>query len=240
MLQNLLNFFLQSACALCERSTAGLFCPTCEKQLKACQFEHPTQFWQGSSPFFAWGAYRDGLKRTIAHLKYDNQPQLAYPLGQWLAQSWLETDLSRSKLTVVPIPLHPDKQQQRGFNQAELIAQSFCEFTGYPLRHGLERVRSTEAMFGLSADRRAANLAQAFDLGKQFRRDRPAHPVLLIDDIYTTGATIKAATQTLHRYGIRVRGVAVVAKPQLWKEKGGGRKEKGGGRREEGGKYDSA
>ncbi|MBC6474997.1 MAG: hypothetical protein GDA48_21150 [Hormoscilla sp. GM102CHS1] len=57
---------------------------------------------------------------------------------------------SQVKPVVVPIPLHADKRLARGFNQAELLAESFCQYTGLPLnRQGLERVRATEALFGL-------------------------------------------------------------------------------------------
>ncbi|NJR49293.1 MAG: ComF family protein [Leptolyngbyaceae cyanobacterium CSU_1_3] len=218
LLKEVCSLFLQATCPLCERPTLGEFCPTCEQQIQKCQFKNPAQFWQAQPAVFAWGAYQDALKRTIAHLKYDNQPALAEPLGQWLAQSWLAADLSRSRLIVVPIPMHPTKQQQRGYNQADLIAQSFCKFTGYPLRvRGLERLRSTEALFGQSAGQRSQSLAQAFGLGKEFRRDRPSAPVLLLDDIYTTGATVRSAIQTLRQAGITVHGVAVVAKPERWK-----------------------
>jgi ComF family protein len=215
LFKNICNLFLQSSCPLCQRSTSKAICDTCERQLKQNQLGNPAEFWQGQPALFAWGWYGGILKRTIAHLKYDPQPELARPLGQWLAQAWIESGVSRSPFTVVPIPLHADKQQQRGFNQAELLAQSFCQWTGYPLQaNGLERIRSTEAQFTLSASQREQNLSQAFSLGKAFQHRRPSSPVLLLDDIYTTGATIRAATQTLHRHGIRVRGVLAIAKTQ--------------------------
>jgi ComF family protein len=113
---------------------------------------------------------------------------------------------------VVPIPLHPTKLQQRGYNQAELIAQSFCEITGYKQQlFGLERVQATEAQFGLSAQEREQNLADAFAIGKSFHKQLPTSPVLLLDDIYTTGSTVSSAAQTLRRQGIRVYGVVAIA-----------------------------
>ena len=114
--------------------------------------------------------------------------------------------------------MHGEKQKQRGYNQAGLIAQSFCQFTGHSMQvNGLERVRSTEAQFNLSAAQREQNLLQAFKIGRAFQKKKPHCPVLLLDDIYTTGATIRATTQVLHQQGIRVRGVAIVAKARLWK-----------------------
>jgi ComF family protein len=154
------------------------------------------------------------LKRAIAALKYENQPQIARPLGQWLAQAWLNSQLA-STVIVVPIPLHADKQKQRGYNQAALLAQSFCKITGLHLQQmGLERIRVTEAQFGLSALEREKNLAMAFKLGSGFRRQVPDKPILLLDDIYTTGATARSAVQTLQKLGIPVYGLVASATSQ--------------------------
>jgi ComF family protein len=131
-----------------------------------------------------------------------------------LGQAWLKSPAATrtKKLTVVPIPLHPTKLQQRGFNQAELITRSFCEFTGYkeqPL--GLERVRETKAQFGLSRQEREQNLTDAFVVSKSLLKHPSALPVLLVDDIYTTGATVRSAAQTLRRQGIEVYGLVAIA-----------------------------
>jgi ComF family protein len=159
-----------------------------------------------------WGNYGGAVKRAIAALKYENQPQIGYVLGEWLGESWLlHSPQPQKQLLVVPIPMHPKKQKQRGFNQAALIAEGFCNVTGYKLKvNGLERIKETEAQFSLSAVQRQENLANAFILGKDLRR-HPNIPILLLDDIYTTGATVKAAVQTLEQHQITVLGVAAVA-----------------------------
>lgn len=216
-LKSCLNLFLYSTCPLCGRSAAQDFCTSCQQQIQRCQLADPTQFWQGQPPVFPWGLYEGVLKRATSALKYDNQHQLAYPLGQWLAQAWLSSQVSsRTKLVVVPIPLHQAKQQQRGYNQAALLAQGFCSFTGLPLQcEGLKRVRKTQAQFGLPISEREQNLAQAFCLGSNFLRNHPSHPILLLDDIYTTGATARAATQALQQFGIEVYGLVTVAKTKF-------------------------
>ncbi len=206
----LLNLFLESNCPLCQRPTSKEFCQDCVRQLQRCQLPHPS--WQGQLPVFAWGVYGGTLKRAIAALKYENQPQLARPLGHWLAEAWLNSQLASTQLIVVPIPLHPKKQKQRGFNQAALLAESFCEITGLKLQHkGLERTLETTAQFGLSVSEREKNLAMAFQVGSEFRRHRPKHSVLLLDDIYTTGATAHSAAQTLQQQGIAVGGMVAIA-----------------------------
>jgi ComF family protein len=160
------------------------------------------------------------LRRAIATLKYNNQPQIAYPLGQWMGQGWLDAtklrpSRSTSKTTVVvPIPMHPAKQRKRGYNQAELLAQGFCQVTGLALQaHGLERIKETDAQFSLSADDRAKNLADAFTVSRELRR-RSSLSVLILDDIYTTGATVKSAIQAFQQQHILVAGLVVLARTQ--------------------------
>ncbi|MFN6567836.1 ComF family protein [Dendronalium sp. ChiSLP03b] len=213
MLKGLLNLFLQSNCPLCQRSTYDELCQYCARQLQSCHHKDPSCLWQDPIPIFGWGVYGGTLKRAIAVMKYENQPQMARPLGQLLGEAWLLNSPNRDKrLVVVPIPLHASKQKQRGYNQAALIAQSFCQTTGQKLKlNGLERVRETKAQFGLSASERENNLVEAFAVGPELRDRRLDAPVLLVDDIYTTGATAFAAVQTLRQRGIAVLGLAAVA-----------------------------
>jgi ComF family protein len=202
----LLNLFLKSNCPLCQRPTGELICTYCQKQIQACQFQNPAEFWRGDFPLFAWGTYQGTVKRSIAAFKYENQPELARPLGTWLGKAWQQSPPIRGKLAIVPIPMHPEKQKQRGFNQAELLAESFCRLTGHKLRSTiLSRVKATAAQFSLSAQAREQNLQGAFQVttsGQKF-----PEPVLLLDDIYTTGATARSAKAVLEAAGIPVVGI---------------------------------
>lgn len=215
LVKSFLNLFLKSNCPLCQRPAAGEFCPYCHKQLQRCQLTDPGRFWHSEQRVFVWGEYGGALKRAIAALKYDGNPQLAKPLGGWLAEAWLSfPELAIDNLTVVPIPLHQEKLKERGFNQAELLAESFCELTGLPLqRHGLERVKNTQALFALTPQQRQAEMKNALSLGKDFRRRRPRDRVLLVDDIYTSGTTVKSAIKILKLSGISVYGTVALATP---------------------------
>lgn len=215
-----LSLFVESACPLCQRSTPQTFCLDCHRQLQRCQVAPIGWSKAGDLSVFSWGHYEGGLKRAIAQLKYHNQPHLAEPLGQWMAQAWQQTNRGTGAI-VVPIPMHDHKKQQRGFNQAELLAKNFCALTRLPLEvNGLERIRATEAQFGLSQSERQQNLKDAFCLGPSFLNRRPTKPVLLLDDIYTTGTTVQSAAQTLQKQGIQVQGVVVLAKTGFEKKEG--------------------
>lgn len=211
-LQQFLPFLFQQPCPLCRRLSAAELCQDCWQQVQACQVTNPIAFWQSQPRVFAWGSYGGTLKRAITALKYQRQPRLAEPLGRGLAEAWLRARVAEStSLIVVPIPLHGDKLKLRSYNQAELIAINFCRITNLPLQQGLDRTRITSAQAKLSQADRLNNLKGAFSLGKSFLKHPPRYPVLLVDDIYTTGATANSAILTLRKAGIPVYGVATVA-----------------------------
>lgn len=213
MWQELLSVFLKSRCPLCDRTTEKTICTYCQNKLKSYQLEKSDRFWRDNLPLFAWGKYDGQLKQAIAKLKYDGQPEIGRVLGRWLGQAWLNSSvLKPQKITVIPIPLHREKLRTRGFNQAEMIARGFCQETGYSLQaNGLIRQRNTKAMFELKPSQRAKNLQNAFAIGKNI----PRSSILLLDDIYTAGTTVKEATKVLRQHRIQVYGVVVTAKTSL-------------------------
>lgn len=117
------------------------------------------------------------------------------------------------KLTVVPIPMHPEKQKKRGFNQAELIAKGFCDVTNMPYQPELlRRIKNTKPQIETkSKEERLENLSSAFVSPSQ----KTKYPILLIDDIYTTGATIGEAIKTLSANNLKVAAILVLARTAL-------------------------
>lgn len=215
MLKSLLSLFLQANCPLCDRPVNdGDICPYCQQQLIGCQRKDFCEFWSKNLPLFIWGNYSGQLKQAIAKLKYENRPEIGKLMGFWLAESWLKSSLigKTKNLQVVPIPLHPNRQRQRGFNQAEIIAKNFCQLTGYKLQScGLQRIRDTQHMFILKPTEREKNIKNAFILGKDLLNSRSSSPVLLLDDIYTTGTTAREAAKILQTNRIPVLGIAAIA-----------------------------
>lgn len=221
MIKGLVSIFLKLPCSLCKRPASKIICHYCEQQLKTCQLKNSCEFWRTAKrissrshlPVFVWGKYDGNLKRAIASMKYDRLPDLGLMLGEWLGKSWQDANLEMdSQIIAVPIPLHPKKQRQRGFNQAQKIAEGFCTITGYSLQPTiLKRVKQSQAMFNLNPDQREVNINNAFAVGAISKSKQKS--VLLIDDIYTTGATVREAAKVLTQKGIKVVGVATIATP---------------------------
>jgi ComF family protein len=159
------------------------------------------------------GAVADALRR----LKYDDRPDLALPLGALLRrvtrQAQMATGGSKATLAcdlVVPVPLHPRRLAERGYNQAALLARQIRTQLDAPLSASLlRRVIDTPAQARLSRKARAQNLRGAFVV---VRPEGVRHKrVVLVDDIATTGATLAACAAALHKAGAASVIAVVVA-----------------------------
>lgn len=213
-LRGLLQTFLKSPCPLCAGGNDGGLCQLCQQQLYRCRLNIELEQKASELSVLAWGSYQGHLRQAIGALKYKQQPEIARFLGMELGRLWPMSSIAQQGVeppAVIPIPLHPEKLAQRGYNQAELLSHWFCRAT--QLRHypqGLIRVRATEAQHRLNATQRQQNLKGAFALGNRFPAE--IRSVLLLDDIYTTGATARAAAQTLENRGVSVVGMGVIAR----------------------------
>jgi ComF family protein len=169
----------------------------------------------------AFGVYQDGLREMVHLLKYERMSAVARPLGGMLARAVeMLGGQAAAELMVVAVPLFPSKERQRGYNQAILLADAAMaelEKTRLEWRlraaHGvIRRVRDTESQFALTAHGRRRNLKGAFAV-----RDGASlagREVLLVDDIYTTGATARECARVLRRAGAAKVWVATLTRAQ--------------------------
>jgi ComF family protein len=171
----------------------------------------------------AYGGYHGELRSLVHLLKYEGMQPVARRLGRLLADS-LEAFASSAdvprQMLVIPVPMHPVKQRQRGFNHAELLARA--AMAEMRRRHPqmrlhletslLKRVRVTVSQAGLTTHQRRQNLRGAFFAPRPGRL--AGQNVLLVDDIYTTGATARACSRVLMNAGAASVRVATVARAQ--------------------------
>jgi ComF family protein len=167
----------------------------------------------------AYGVYQGQLRSLVHLLKYEGMQPIAGRLGPFLADS-VESFAGCSPMLVIPVPMHPHKQRQRGFNHAELLART--AMAEMHRRHPqwrlqldtrlLKRVRVTVSQAGLTTHQRRQNLRGAFFVPEPARV--AGRDVLLMDDIYTTGATARACSRVLRNAGAASVRVATVARAQ--------------------------
>ncbi|HEX3986882.1 MAG TPA: ComF family protein [Acidobacteriaceae bacterium] len=168
----------------------------------------------------AHGVYRGTLRSLLHLLKYSGLEPIAPRLGAHLADRILAMPGLPQNLVVVPVPLYRRKRRERGFNQAERLARAAITVVRRrrPTLHVqleaglLERQRATESQAGLTPHQRRANVRGAFSVPRP--EEVQGRDVLIIDDIYTTGATARACATALKRAGAAHVWVATVARAQ--------------------------
>jgi ComF family protein len=144
--------------------------------------------------------YDENVKRLVTGLKYSDRLDLAPWLAHWMVAAGREMFVDRP--LVVPVPLHSMRMFQRRFNQASELARHVCFHTGLEFNPAvLVRSRKTSQQVGLSGPERERNVRGAFRVPGNKKIELTGRRVLLIDDVYTSGATVKAATRGLLRAG---------------------------------------
>jgi ComF family protein len=157
--------------------------------------------------------YQGPLRKAIHAFKYDGQQRLAEPLGLLLAEAFRRYDMYADG--IIPLPLHPQRQRQRGYNQASLLARVCATNLKVPcLEDWVERRRHTRAQVGLTLPERQQNVAGAFALTPgAFTQLAGYRSLLLIDDVSTTGATLTACAAPLYTAGIEQVWGLVLGRP---------------------------
>ena len=232
-------FFTQCiGCALPLTGQQGL-CPTCQASLptsdgiclacghllrphrncKHCSSstELSAAGTSGHSPLSAYympWRYRYPVRQMIQSAKYDRKIYVFKALAQ-AALPLLLAQRNDAPLPdlLIPIPMSPAKQQARGFNQAEAISAIFSAALGIPYQTGLNRQGKQQTQAGLTRAERLGNLNNAFILGQPLNCSR----IALIDDVVTTGATLTAAAQVIHKAHpkVTIEGWALARTPAL-------------------------
>src|SRR5262249_38258738 len=136
--------------------------------------------------------YKDPLRACIHSFKYDGNVRLAAPLGLLLAKVYRASNIQADM--IIPVPLHPQRLQQRGYNHAHLLAKACSQAVGVPLNSSfLQRIRDTQAQVQLPVQERASNVAEAFRCSSTIATKSllKRRVVIIIDDVCTTGATLE-------------------------------------------------
>jgi ComF family protein len=145
----------------------------------------------------AIGAHDGALRRIVHALKYEGRRSLARPLAALMRHRGAE--VLRGATCAVPVPLHPWRRRERGFNQAADLAAHL----GLPVVFALRKKRPTPTQTSLPAARRHRNVRDAFAIARAGRRlpGAPTAVVVLVDDVCTTGATLAACARVLKQAG---------------------------------------
>lgn len=191
-------------CGDCNAKAARIvppFCETCSEPFPGAITDEFTCANCGHRKLYfetAVAAYRSrGIVRRVIHdFKYNRQIHLRHVVARWLADALDDVRLRGRRFDrLVPVPLHPARRRERGFNQADLLAELLSRRTSIPLQPVLQRIRYTKTQTAFDRAERMENLRNAFRLRKNATVQ--GYRVLLIDDVLTTGSTLSECARVL-------------------------------------------
>jgi ComF family protein len=194
IVNSILNLLFPAKCVACQ-SAGSWLCHTCFDQIAF--FEPPwPPFLDEIWPLHGLrsAAHLTGpLRKAIHSFKYEGLRALAGPLGEILYDCWDAEPWPVE--AIVPVPLHPQRQRERGYNQSALLSHELARHTGIVVVEGtLLRIHPTPPQVGLNAAERALNVRDAFTCCNQ---DVRGQRVLIVDDVLTTGATLRSCAKAL-------------------------------------------
>ena len=227
MLSKLFSLFFPRFCAVCGKSLISsekLLCLGCvsdmprsgswlqEENLIIQLFKEPQedkdQIEHASS--FLYYTKESPYHQLLHRLKYKGESHIGYELGLWFGAELKRAPLYQTVDVVIPVPLHRKKERKRGYNQSALFAQGIVRQTGWGLeREVIKRIRPTSTQTELNREERQKNVSGAFRL---FHPERIAGKhILLVDDVHTTGATLRACASELLKAPGCICSIATVA-----------------------------
>lgn len=216
------QLLLPAECLVChallaERDAASIVCPVCRHRWRAVRPPWCERCGQ-PEPHFGpcrlcaeWPAaltvvrsavwLSDGAREAVHALKYRGLPRIAHDLAAAMAGVALPTDAAS---VLVPIPLAPKRLRERGYNQSDSLAAALGRHWSLPVsRTLLTRARETATQTTLTPETRLANVAGAFSPGHGPGVRLPVTSLVLVDDVFTTGATLAEAARALEQAGAR-------------------------------------
>ncbi|MBW2610187.1 MAG: ComF family protein [Deltaproteobacteria bacterium] len=195
-------------CQDCLNNFSGIespFCPVCGTPFESMEEEdHLCEACLRKRPFYdiiaAPYLYEGGIMEAIHLLKYAGKTHLVESLGPLLASFALEKLDMTDGCLIMPVPLHPKRLRERGFNQSLLLARVLATLLDVELDFlSLRRIRYTQPQTGLKTDERRKNVSRAFELTEKIKWK--GKTVILVDDVATTGNTLNECARVLKRAG---------------------------------------
>lgn len=224
--EHLAEIFFPPTCLACAEvlPAASSFCEACAADVERLPWPHciqcsePGAFPDGRCPrcalrpppftrAFAPFAHDGPIARAIHQFKYEDHPELATGLAKLMADE-AGHFLSSTQAVVCAIPLHRKRFRERKYDHAQLLAGALAKQTGRRVVQALARWRPTDRQVGLSEMDRELNVAGAFRATCRLRGER----LLLVDDVFTTGATARAAARALLQGGAKKVQVLTLAR----------------------------
>ena len=223
---------IQEICSTCNEQLATIqhpYCESCHKPLSHVQFHSHNDKVSNhllcedclaiSTAYLAQNRsaviYNDFMKEKLALYKYRGKESLA-GVFSYLLKIAYDANYREMKIDLITyIPLHPSRLEERGFNQAEQLAIGLHQLTGIPMYPVLNRLKETAKQSKTGKQERKMQLEDAFELNESYIQVINGKNILIIDDIYTTGATLQEVAKILVEGGAKTVNSLTLARAIL-------------------------
>ncbi len=195
---NLLDWIYKKKCYFCRRSNESVkMCSQCFEDLEFLPPQVNRVF--NNVKIYCAGVYSKNLQKMIRGLKYHNQKDLAYYQAKFMWLYWQKLNI-KGNFEIIPVPIYPKRKKQRKYNHMELVAEEFAQLSGFSVNNNLiKRIKNTKPQYNLKKTQRMTNLENAFEVDNS---KYTKLPLLIIDDICTTGSTFEEMIKTFNKEGI--------------------------------------
>jgi ComF family protein len=207
-LRSLLELVVPVACASCGgvgsvlcAGCVGAFAPASDPRDRFIAADRGVVIGQDLQLAMAAFAYGGAVRRALQRLKYGGVARVAQPLADAASASLERLTALAQRPVLVPVPLHPTRLRQRGYNQARLLAEALGATSGLLVEELIIRSRETTQMHGLDRAARLRNLMEAFAPAASASPQDANRTFVVVDDILTTSATLEACASVLVRAG---------------------------------------
>lgn len=213
-IERLLNLIYIQPCYFCKSSKEGkLLCSECYNKIK---FLPPaTLFMYKNCNIYSCAIYEGITKYLIWDIKYKNKKRLVRVQAKIMADYFKSLKLNK-KFLVLPVPIHENRKKERKYNHMDLIGEEFAFYSDLKFnKKFLKRTKDTIKQYNLNRQERINNIKNAFELNQKIRIKKDT-PILIIDDITSTGITLIEIIKLLQKNGYTDISALTFATPDIW------------------------
>ena len=213
--EKLLNLIYIKVCYFCGSSKDDdLMCKKCRAKIHYLPQSVLKQIEEVN--VYSCSLYDGIIKKLILAFKYNGKKQLASVMADLMYKYWSELGISKNEYLILPVPIHKLRRKERKYNHMDLTAKEFSELSGYKFNLDfLIRIKDTKKQYNLNKREREQNIKGAFDINTDNMPDK-ATPLLIIDDITSTGITLQEIIKVLHKNGYKNITALTLATPDIW------------------------
>lgn len=216
ILEKLLSLIYINECFFCScQEDDSLICKNCHSKISFL----PNSIYKtiGAKEVFVAVLYEGVAKELVKQLKYKGKKQLASVMADLMFEYWSKSEKSNTDFIILPVPIHKMRLKERKYNHMDLVAKEFSRLCSYEYKTNfLLRIKDTQKQYNLNRQERLKNIKNAFSLNPKINIEK-SKPILIIDDITSTGTTLSEIIELLKQNGYENITSFAFSTPSIWK-----------------------